>query len=96
MTWFPWGEKFITLCIVYTHTQPGSSGKGVMDRKSQKEDEPFTGTQKQTKCKKKQSQKEKDMPPTFPDATDVHRCQYDHSQQFRLVVASRYFPHVIY
>ena len=80
-------------CIVYTHTQPGSSGEGVMDPKPQKEDELFPGTQKHTKDKKKQDQKEKDVSPTLPDATDVHRCQYDHSQQFKLV---RHFAYAIH
>ena len=81
-------------CLVYTHTQPGSSGEGVMDRKPQKEEELFSGTQKHTKDKK-QNQKEKDVPPTPPDATNVHRCQYGHSQQFTLVVITRHFAHAI-
>ena len=67
-----------------------------MYRKPQKGSELFPGTQKQTKDKKKQNQKEKDIPPTLPDATDVYRCQYDHAQQFTLVVISRHFAHAIY
>ena len=76
---------------VYTHTQPGSSGEGVMYRKPQQGDELFPGTQKQTKDKKRQNQKEQDVPPTVP----YHRCQYDHSQQFTLVVTSRHFAYAI-
>ena len=75
-----------------THTQPASSGEGVMYRKPQQVDELFSGTQKQAKDKKRQNQKEKDAPPTVP----VHRCQYDHSQQFTLVVISRHFAYTIY
>ena len=77
---------------VYTHTQPGSSGEGVIYRKPQQGDELFPGTQKQTKDKKRQNQKEKDVPPTVP----VYRCQYDHSQQLTLVVISRRFAYTIY
>ena len=38
-------------------------------------------------------QKEKDVSPNLPDATEVHRCQYDHSQQFMLV---RHFAYAIH
>ena len=79
--------------IVYTHTQPGSSGEGSMDRKPQKEEELFSETQKHTKDKKGQDQKENDESPTLSDATDIHRCLYDHSQQFMLV---RHFAYAIH
>lgn len=59
-----------------------------MYHKSEREDDLFSGT-RQKKDKKKHKQKEKDTPPTLPDATGVHRCRYDHSQQLMLVVMSR-------
>ena len=58
-----------------------------MYHKSKREDELFSGT-KQKKDKKKQ-QKDKDTPSTLPDATSVHRCLFDHSQRFMLVVMSK-------
>lgn len=55
-----------------------------MYKKSEREDELFPGT-KQKKDKKKHKPEDRNTPSTLPVATGVHRCQYDHSQQFMLV-----------
>ena len=66
-----------------------------MYQKSKREDDLFSGT-KQKKDKKKHKQKEKNTPPTLPDPTGVHRCQYDHSQQLMLVVMSRNYTYTLH